>query len=297
MVGLLARSLSVDVWKDTTCKPFALPGSPSSRELRLGIMRHAKVVKVRKLSRRYLLAELELIEPLEEAPGLIQFVLIWLPGVDYMPMSIADYDGSKVSVFFSIRGEGTRALANSAGRVVGLVGPLGKALTVNTGSNYVLVAGGTGLAPLIMLAKKLSKLGLLTAVAWGTRRGEDVGTVPTYFKEVTGTELIVYTEDCSLGFCGKAVDFISKALPSLNGNEVVAAGPNDMLATIADLCFKAGVDPVLVLESTVKCGLGICGSCVLGETGLRLCREGPAFRASKVIDYLISYHDPAFKHR
>mgnify|MGYP000492270381 CR=1 FL=1 len=215
--------------------------------------------------------------------------MIWLPGIDYLPMSIADYDNSKLTIFFSIRGEGTAALASFKDKVVGIVGPLGKPLSINTRSRYLLVAGGTGLAPIIRLAKELNSLGIPTTIVWGTRKGENVGEVPTFFKEITGLDLHICTEDCSIGFCGKAIDLVNELIPKLKPAEIVAAGPNDMLAEIAYLSFKSGINPVLILESIIKCGLGVCGSCVLGTTGLRLCKEGPAIKASKVIDYLIKY--------
>lgn len=288
-LGFLAETLSTDVGKEVEYKLHKLPKIPLYEEERFGTLKHAKVVKVRRLSRKYLLAELELIEPFDIPPGPAQFVMIWLPGIDYMPMSITEYDGSRITIFFSIRGEGTRALANSTGKVVGVVGPLGKALAINAKSSHLLVAGGTGLAPIIRLAKELNDLGLLTAVIWGTRGAEDVGEVPVYFREVTGFELSVCTEDCSVGYCGRATDLVSEVLPKFEGGEVIVAGPNDMLATVADLGIKAGTDPVLILESMVECGLGICGSCILGKTGLRLCRDGPAFRASEVMGYLTKY--------
>ncbi|RLI82272.1 dihydroorotate dehydrogenase, partial [Archaeoglobales archaeon] len=35
------------------------------------------------------------------------------------------------------------------------------------------------------------------------------------------------------------------------------------------------------LERFMRCGLGVCGSCVL-ENGLRVCVEGPVFSAAKL---------------
>ncbi len=288
MVGLLARTLSTDVGKEVTYRVIELPRFTLFREDKYGVLRHARVTRVRRLSRRYLLAELELFEPLESPPGPAQFVMIWLPGIDYIPMSVADYDDGRIHIFFSARGEGTRALANSKGKVVGVVGPLGRPLAINAKSSYVLVAGGTGLAPIIKLARGLNDMGLLTAVIWGTRSSEDVGEVPFYFKEVTGSELTICTEDCSVGFCGRAVDLAEEVIPELGDIEVVAAGPNDMLTAVADLGMRVGTDPVLILETMIECGLGVCGRCILGSTGLRLCRDGPAFRASEVLDYLVS---------
>ena len=254
------------------------------------LIRHAKVIDIIQLSRRYLIAKLKLLEDFESEPEPGQFVMIWLPGIDYIPMSIADYRDSELLIFFKVRGEGTRALANSKNKILGVTGPLGKPIDLCNESKYLLVGGGTGLAPLIRLAKKLYSLNLLENVIWGTRSSDDVGVVPEFFKEVTGSELTVCTEDCSMGYCGKATDLVTELMPKLRDSsvEVIAAGPNDMLASIASMGSKYGIDPIVIMESTVKCGLGLCGECILGETGLSLCRDGPAFRASKVVNYLLN---------
>jgi dihydroorotate dehydrogenase electron transfer subunit len=33
----------------------------------------------------------------------------------------------------------------------------------------------------------------------------------------------------------------------------------------------------------MKCGLGLCGSCVIDEIGSRVCEEGPVFDYNKVL--------------
>jgi len=262
----------------------------NGKSLKRYTIRHVRVIDVMQLSRRYLVARLKLLEDFENEPEPGQFIMIWIPGVDYIPMSIADYRDSELLIFFKVRGEGTRALANSKDKILGVMGPLGKPIKLNNESRYLLVGGGTGLAPLIKLAKKLRSMNLLEDVIWGTRSADDVGIVPEFFKELTRSELTVCTEDCTMGYCGKATDLVAELIPKLKNSsiEIVAAGPNDMLASIALMSSKYGMDPVLVMESTVKCGLGLCGECILGETGLSLCKDGPAFKASKVTSYILN---------
>ena len=285
-MGFLAGTLSTEAYEEIAYKFHRLPRF-SIEVVRSGTLKHARVVRVRKLSRRYLVADLKLIEDFDVPPGPAQFIMIWIPGVDYIPMSVANYEDSTISIFFSIRGEGTRVLAESEGKILGVAGPFGKALPVSSRYEYVLVAGGTGLAPIIRLAKELNELGLLKGVIWGTRTAEDAGDVPSYFKEVTGYSFSLCTEDCSMGFCGRATDLASLVIPRFKECEVIVAGPNDMLAAVANLELVLGRDPILIMESMVECGLGLCGSCVLGRTGLTLCKDGPAFRASQVLDYLV----------
>jgi len=113
-----------------------------------------------KVSERYWIAELKVIEKFSKRPKLTQYIMIWIPRIDYFPMSIAWFDSNFFQIFFSIRGSGTEALSRSKGSIIGSVGPLGKGLRPEVcGDNCLMVAGGTGLASLITLAKRLKELG------------------------------------------------------------------------------------------------------------------------------------------
>ena len=58
-------------------------------------------------------------------PG--QFVMVWLPGVDEKPMSVAYDDGADTKITFFAVGKMTEQLAKSkVGDLVGLRGPFGK---------------------------------------------------------------------------------------------------------------------------------------------------------------------------
>jgi len=54
-----------------------------------------------------------------------------------------------------------------------------------------------------------------------------------------------------------------------------------MSYSLGELSLKLGIKASLVLESTLYCGMGLCGSCLLN--GLRLCVDSPAVSASRVI--------------
>jgi dihydroorotate dehydrogenase electron transfer subunit len=36
------------------------------------------------------------------------------------------------------------------------------------------------------------------------------------------------------------------------------------------------------LHRYMKCGVGLCGSCAIDPSGLRVCREGPVFRGDQL---------------
>jgi dihydroorotate dehydrogenase electron transfer subunit len=87
-------------------------------------------------------------------PG--QFVMLWIPGVDEIPLSVLDAGDNLVSVSVKVVGDATRHLhALEAGATVGVRGPFGNCFTESRG-RVLLVGGGTGTAPLLFLAKQLA---------------------------------------------------------------------------------------------------------------------------------------------
>ncbi|HHJ63407.1 MAG TPA: dihydroorotate dehydrogenase electron transfer subunit, partial [Aquifex aeolicus] len=92
---------------------------------------------------------------------------------------------------------------------------------------------------------------------------------------------ILFTEDGSRGRKGLVID----ALREFDGSWVVSAcGPRPMLRALAERFPDRKL--YLSLESTMGCGWGVCLGCVLKSSGgdyVRVCYEGPVFRAGEVI--------------
>ena len=92
-------------------------------------------------------------------PG--QFVMVWIPGVDEVPMSISGYsDDGHWSITVKNIGECTNALHNlRIGDYIGVRGPLGnhfKLINLSLKEIY-LIGGGIGMAPLKFLSNQLKK--------------------------------------------------------------------------------------------------------------------------------------------
>jgi dihydroorotate dehydrogenase electron transfer subunit len=87
-------------------------------------------------------------------PG--QFMMLWIPGVDEIPLSILDVDEDGfVSVAVKNVGEATKALhTRKVGDIIGVRGPFGNSFLMVKG-RVLVVAGGTGAIPLSFLAKRL----------------------------------------------------------------------------------------------------------------------------------------------
>jgi dihydroorotate dehydrogenase electron transfer subunit len=69
---------------------------------------------------------------------------------------------------------------------------------------------------------------------------------------------------------------------------IIGIGPKAMLREMCRVAKELGVvDRVWVsIETTVKCGMGICGSCCLRPLPKLLCRDGPLFRCIEVEEFL-----------
>jgi dihydroorotate dehydrogenase electron transfer subunit len=87
-------------------------------------------------------------------PG--QFLMLWIPGIDEIPLSIMNAGNDLVSVSVKALGDATRHMhALETGATIGLRGPFGTSFTESRG-RVLLVGGGTGTAPLLFLANRLA---------------------------------------------------------------------------------------------------------------------------------------------
>ena len=87
-------------------------------------------------------------------PG--QFLMLWIPRIDEIPLSIMNTQGNQVSVTVKNVGDATHHLHQmKKGDTIGIRGPFGNYFTQHNG-NVLLIGGGTGTAPLLYLAKQLA---------------------------------------------------------------------------------------------------------------------------------------------
>lgn len=203
------------------------------------------------------------------APG--QYAMVWLRGVDEIPMSFSYENAITVKKV----GDATSALFKfERGNSLGLRGPFGRPFEIK-GKKLALVAGGIGAAPLAFLAEKL-KGRIMTFL--GARRKDELLFVERFRK---AGEVEVATDDGSAGRRG----FVSELLPDdlKKFDQIYACGPEAMMNRVLNICAKLRIEKRLQLcaERYMKCGLGLCGSCDLG--GLRVCADGPVFRGDELL--------------
>jgi dihydroorotate dehydrogenase electron transfer subunit len=220
---------------------------------------------------------------LDAAPG--QFVMAWLPGVDEKPFSLAYADPVILTV--AAVGPFSRALHGLAvGDRIWLRGPLGRGYTITParGSSSasvsrphaLLIGGGYGVAPLRFLAGQLLAAGYAVSMIIGARTAADLLLVDAF--QAMDVALWLATEDGSAGLRGLATDAIKPALAAASGatTTVYACGPTGMLRAIAAICATKRLPMQLSWEAHMRCGIGLCGSCEVGD-GWLTCLDGPVF--------------------
>lgn len=208
--------------------------------------------------------------PQETIPG--QFYMIWIPGVDEIPMSVSFIKGSRKGITFKKVGEATSALYNlKSDDRIGIRGPYGNGFNIK-GKHILFVGGGTGIAMLAPAIEQAINYKIKLTAIIGVKNKKEL-----FFEErlrKNGADVKVTTDDGSKGFKGFASDLAKKVLKEENIDAVLTCGPELMMKTLLDYCkdlsFQAS------LERYIKCSIGICGQCCIGK-GLRICMDGPVF--------------------
>ena len=230
------------------------------------------------------------------APVAGQFVQLLLdfpsPVLLPRPMSVASASrrGGRLRIGFLYApvGSGTRALAKLAvGDTVHVTGPLGRGYPLAERGTPVLVAGGRGVAPLLMAADVIAKSRRRCEFVFGARTASLlVGHAEARERLArNGSRLHVATDDGSRGFHGNVVQLLDKLAGKLGPPLVIhACGPHGMLAAVARWAMANGARAHLAMESVMACGTGVCRGCPLprsNEARDRVLAEGAAAAALK----------------
>jgi len=210
-------------------------------------------------------------------PG--QFLMVWIPGVDEIPMSLSMASPAGLSAITVKKvGEASEALYNlKRGDVIGVRGPYGRGFTLASG-NLLMAGGGTGMACLMLLAEKLAKpTNKVTCIIGAKTRSEllFLERMKRIFPEVVTT-----TDDGSYGLKGLATDAMKQALAKQKFNMVYTCGPEIMMFKAFQLAEQSNVPIQASLERIMRCSIGLCGSCMIGE--FRVCIDGPVLTSQEL---------------
>jgi dihydroorotate dehydrogenase electron transfer subunit len=223
-------------------------------------------------------------DPIPGIPG--EFVMIrgdW--GVHpVLPRAFSLVESGEVgSVLVKAIGPGSDLLAGmEEGDELTVFGPLGNGYKVDPDKTPVLVAGGVGVAPLLFLAQELAAAGRKPIFLYGARTENDL---PLSDEIAAVAELIVTTENGSVGEKGLITQPLKRVLAEHPDSHVYTCGPDGMLAAVAKVSAAATVPCQVALEAPMACGMGTCKGCaVMGTDGTYkyVCYEGPVFQAEEI---------------
>jgi dihydroorotate dehydrogenase electron transfer subunit len=211
-------------------------------------------------------------------PG--QFLMLWIPRVDEIPLSIMNADDGTVSVAVKAVGEATKSLHEmKIGDTIGVRGPFGTSFTENHGK-ILMAGGGTGTAPLLFLAKKIATKAKRLSFVTGAKTKNELLFVNELDQLCTEQSAIATTEDGSYGMKCLATEPLEKLLDKEKFDMIYTCGPEPMVRKVFELAEQRKIALEASLERLMRCGIGLCGSCVIGK--YRVCRDGPVFNAAQL---------------
>jgi len=224
----------------------------------------------------------------EAKPG--QFVMVWIPGVDEVPMSLS-YNRNLKGITVHRVGEATNALHQlKVGDKIGIRGPFGNGFEIR-GRKVLTVAGGTGMASVITAVEECfsSRRKVVTAV--GAKTGEEL----LFLRRARKCGKVhISTDDGSLGHKGLVSDLAARLLEAGRFDQVLTCGPEVMMKKVVQSCLSKGIEVQASLERYMRCGMGICDSCAFD--GLRVCKDGPVFDGKKLLrsrDFAVFRREPS----
>lgn len=217
------------------------------------------------------------------SPG--QFVMVWIPGMEEIPMSLSK-TGRIKSITVKAIGESTGKLHElSFGDSIRIRGPYGSGFDLKKSKKMLIIGGGVGTAAIMPAVKETSADTII-----GGRTDKDIimdDMAKKYAKNVWFS-----TDDGSRGFHGNTVQLMKERLSEGDYDMILACGPEIMLYYIYKECVELDLDCQLSLERHMKCGAGLCGCCVIDD--MRVCKDGPVFskeQISKMTDFGIARRD------
>jgi len=231
----------------------------------------------------------ELSDSFTYQPG--QFAELSVFGVGECPIGIASSPTWKDRLEFCVRAVGTVTNAIhdlEPGDKLGVRGPLGNGWpTVEIeGKDLLFIGGGIGLPPLRSLIQYVldnrERYGEVQIV-YGARSPQDLVYKEELkqWEERSDVDLAVTVDvgdDTWDGPVGFVPPFLREINPSPKNRVAFTCGPPIMIRLVVGALEEMGypfADIVTTLEMKMKCGVGKCGRCNIGDK--YICRDGPVF--------------------
>jgi len=234
-------------------------------------------------------------------PG--QFAFVSAFGVGEAPFGITSVYGVDDTVDFAVNKVGTvtRALHEmNVGDVVGVRGPMGNWFPLEEikGKNVIFMGGGIGGAPLRPVITSIlhdrDSYGDMT-ILWAARNPKLLVFTDEYetWRQASRTELHLTVDEGDeswTGNVGLITQLLQQVKPSPENAAVIICGPPIMIHFAIIELQKLGFTSeqiITTLEAKMKCGIGKCGRCNMGEK--YVCLHGPVFSHVEIKGFLESF--------
>jgi NAD(P)H-flavin reductase len=203
-----------------------------------------------------------------------------------IPLTIADANTTQgtITVIAQRVGVSSHKLCamNVGDTLLDVVGPLGTATHISKVGTVLCAGGGVGVAPLFPIVQAMKKAGnkVITVIA---ARTKELVILEDEMRKYSD-ELIIMTDDGSLGKKGLVTQGMEAIIQREKVNEAVVIGPAVMMKFAALTTKKYDIPTVASLNTIMVDGTGMCGACrvsVGGKTEF-VCVNGPEFDAHKV---------------
>ena len=231
-----------------------------------------------------------------------QFAEYSVFGVGEAPFCISSSPTRPDHLEFAVQAVGkvTRALHRlGVGAEIGFRGPYGNSFPLDflQGKNLVFVGGGIGLAPLRSLIwnvmdnrDKYENIDII----YGARSPADLCftyDLDAWDKDKTINMVTTIDRECEgwTGRVGLVPRVLEEAAPSAKNAVAVVCGPPIMIRFTFPVLDKLGFTPeqmLTTLEKRMKCGIGKCGRCNIGN--IYVCRDGPVFSYAEIKNFVSS---------
>ncbi len=234
-------------------------------------------------------------------PG--QFAFVSAFGVGEAPFGLASTTARTPHLEFAINRIGTVTTALhrlEPGAVVGVRGPLGNSFPLDEmkGKNLLVLGGGIGGAPLRPVIHTVldnrADFGDLT-ILWAARKPSLLVFTDEYdaWRAAPNTELHLTVDEGDSTWTanvGLITELLEQVGPSSENAMAIICGPPIMIKFVILSLNKMGFADeqlIMTLEAKMKCGIGKCGRCNIGEKFV--CLDGPVFTYTQVSRFLESF--------
>ena len=213
------------------------------------------------------------------SPG--QYIMVWLPEYEEIPLSPSYQSNSIIRLTVKDRGETTHRINSmDIDDRIFIRGPYGHGFDLDRDGKYLLVGGGYGVSPLIYAGHILVDKEFIATYVEGVKTSSQ--SIFINEAEELGLKTILVSEDGSSGIKGLVTSYVENIIDDYDF--ILACGPEDMLIKLLRICRSHGSSCQVSVERRIKCGVGICGSCALGNSGLLVCRDGPVFDMKTLLE-------------